>query len=192
MILLGCILYGWSMVFLANISTIPGNLMGIAATCNILFGWPPGLVNIILSLPTLFIGTMIIGKKMLVYTTIAMIGMSGMTDLFVTRMSYLPTYGQLLPTLLAAIIMGIGCGLILFAGATTGGTTIIGRLILRKYDRLSLGNLLIIMDGIIIAVGAAATQNLSRFIYSIIFEITVCKTIDVILYLLRKIFPAAW
>lgn len=192
LIALGCGFYGWSMVYLADIPTIPGNLMGIAAVCNVLFGWPAGVVNLVLSVPTLILGTVILGRRMLIYTVAAMTGLSVMTDLFALLFPYDGGGGYLMLTVVSGVIMGVGCGLILYAGGTTGGTTILGRLLNRRFPGISLGNLLILMDGIILAGGAVALRNVASLCYSILFEVVCCKVIDLVCILLGRILPGRW
>ncbi len=191
-ILGGCALYAVSMALIDHVSTIPGNMMGIAVVCHTLFDWPIGLVNVVISIPTIIIGTLVIGKKMLIYTVIAMTGVSALIDWWVPIFSYTPTNGPLIPTILSGLVMGVGCGMMIYAGATTGGTTILGRLLLLKFPNMKLGNLLIMMDGVIIAAGAVAMRDWQGFVYSIIFEVVVCKTIDASLYCLRKCFSDRW
>lgn len=191
-ILTGCMLYAWSMVLIHEISTIPGNLMGIAVISNNLFGWPTGLVNTIISIPTIIAGTLVIGKKMLCYTMAAIAGTSVFIDWLVPVFSYTPDNGPLVPTILGALIMGVGCGMIFFVGGTTGGTTILGRLILLRFPKMELGNLLILMDGVIITAGAVIMRDWQSFFYSVLFEIVVCKTVDAVLFVLRKCFLRRW
>lgn len=86
-ILGGCALYAVSMALIDHVSIISGNMMGIAVVCHTLFdwlhtavasghwpphqrplcaaeyNWPIGLVNVVISIPTIFIGTLVIGKK---------------------------------------------------------------------------------------------------------------------------------
>lgn len=192
LIVSGCIFYGWSMIYLVNIPTIPGNLMGIASVCNSLFDWPVGMVNMILSVPTLMIGTVVLGKRMLAYTAFTMIGLSFITDLFTSFFQWEPGGNYLLLTIISASIMGVGCGLILYAGGTTGGTTILGRLLNRKVPQIALGNLLIAMDGMILIGGAIVLHNIASLFYSIIFEIICCRMIDFVISLLCKFLPARW
>ena len=192
LIILGCVFYSWSMIYLAGIPTIPGNLMGIATVCNVLFDWPLGIVNMILSIPTLIIGTMVLGKRMLVYTAVTMTALSLITDLFLSLVRYESTGHYLLITIFSACIMGFGCGLIMYAGGTTGGTTILGRLLIRKIPKISFGILLSIMDGIILLGGSIALHDITSLLYSIIFEIICCKMIDFVIALLSKIIPSRW
>ena len=195
LIMLGCILYGCSMVFLAGIPTIPGNLMGVAAVCNTLFGWSTGLVNFILSVPTIIIGTFVLGRRMLVYTAISMAGISVMTDVC-TSIAAVDAFGSttmyLLYTVVAGCIMGIGSGFIMYVGGTLGGTTIFGRILVKKTPKISLGMWLTIMDVLIMAGGALALKDIRSFTFSVLFEIVCCKAIDVVLVLMKKVLPPRW
>lgn len=192
LILSGCVFYGWSMVYLAGLPTIPGNLMGIATVCNTLFGWPTGIINLILSVPTLIFGTIILGKRMLCYTAITMTALSLLTDLFLSLFTWDSGGNYLFLTIFSASIMGFGCGLIMYAGATTGGTTIIGRLLNRKFPRVSVGSFLIFMDAVILVGGAIALQDAASLFYSLIFEIICCKIIDLVLFFLHKFLSPRW
>lgn len=188
----GCMLYGWSMTYLAGIPTIPGNLMGIAAVCNRLYRLPMGAVNLALSVPTLIVGTLVLGKRMLAYTAVTMAGLSLCTDLFALVFPYEGGGNDLALTICSAMIMGCGCGLIMYAGGTTGGTTVLGRLLNRRLPRASLGNLLILMDGMILIGGAVVMRDMASLYYSVMFEVICCKTIDLVMILLRRILPPRW
>lgn len=63
-----------------------------------------------------------------------------------TPFYFVPDY--LLNTLVTGLIYGIAIGLIFRAGATSGGSDIVS-MILHKYTKISLGTLVIIVDGII-------------------------------------------
>ena len=59
---------------------------------------------------------------------------------------FMPDY--LLNTLVAGVIYGLGIGLIFKSGATSGGSDIIS-MIIHKYTKISLGTLVMIVDGLI-------------------------------------------
>lgn len=59
---------------------------------------------------------------------------------------FMPDY--LLNTIVAGLLYGIAIGLIFKAGATSGGSDIVS-MVLHKYTKISLGTLVIIVDGII-------------------------------------------
>lgn len=64
----------------------------------------------------------------------------------------LDTGNVLLSAVFGGIIYGFGAGLVFKAGFTTGGTDIINR-ILSKYLHMSMGNAMLISDGLIVVLG---------------------------------------
>ena len=72
----------------------------------------------------------------------------GITKIFTINESQL-----LLASLFGGVIYGVGLGMILKAGFTTGGTDIINQ-ILSKYLKISMGKALLITDGIIVTTSA--------------------------------------
>ena len=72
----------------------------------------------------------------------------GITNIFPIDESQL-----LLASLFGGVIYGVGIGMILKAGFTTGGTDIINQ-ILSKYLKISMGKAILITDGIIVFVSA--------------------------------------
>lgn len=64
----------------------------------------------------------------------------------------LDTGNVLLSTVFGGIIYGFGAGLVFKAGFTTGGTDIINQ-ILSKYLHMSMGNAMLISDGLIVVLG---------------------------------------
>ncbi|MGI6118594.1 MAG: YitT family protein [Bilifractor sp.] len=187
----GCVFYAAGMALTGNFMVIPGNFLGLAVVANKLWGWPTGVVNICLSVPTIILGTIVIGRRMLVYTILAIAGFSGMIDFF-GFLSFPALHSEIAAVLLGGALIGFGCGMIYYAGATTGGTTIFGRMIIGKFPRCHLGNLLIAMDGIIIVAGALTVHDFIGFLYSIVFEVVICKMIDYTMQLFIRLFGIRW
>ena len=77
----------------------------------------------------------------------------------------------LLLSLFGGIVYGIGMGLIMKSGFTLGGTDIISQ-ILSKYGKLTMGNAMLIVEGVIVLIGA------------FIFGLTNCLYAIIILYLI--------
>ncbi|MDE6837431.1 MAG: YitT family protein, partial [Acutalibacter sp.] len=67
-------------------------------------------------------------------------------------------------------------------GATTGGTDMIARLLERRMPQLSMGKLMLALDGVIIAISAVVFGSIENAMYACI-DIFVCTSIiDAILY----------
>lgn len=90
---------------------------------------------------------------------------------------FMPDY--LLNTLLAGLLYGIGIGMIFKSGATSGGSDIIS-MIINKYTGISLGTMVIIVDGIITLSTLLIDTDLRLPAYSILLIIIEGKIIDMV------------
>lgn len=172
-IVVGCILYSLSVVwFLDPAQIIPGSVTGIAVVTKALFGIPIGVLNLVINIPLVLIGVFYLGKKLLVYTVLTVFLNSILMDQLAMILQPM-TQDILLASVIGGVMMGIGLGMILKAGATTGGTTVVGRLVVRKYPNLPISNILLVGDFIIITVGSILLKNWDLFLYSVM-DLYVC------------------
>ena len=81
--------------------------------------------------------------------------------------------------MLAGLIYGLAIGLIFRSGATSGGSDIIS-MILHKYTKISLGTLVMIVDGIITLSTLVAFGDIRLPIYSVIVIFIEGKVIDLV------------
>lgn len=90
-------------------------------------------------------------------------------DLFLAAMYY-------------GIIAGVGVGLILRQGYSTGGTDSIGKIIhIRKYPFVSVNQIITMIDIVIILI-SIYTFNLQIALYGILTQLVLLKTVDTVLY----------
>lgn len=180
-ILVGCVLYALSVVwFLDPAKIIPGSVTGIAVVTKALFDIPIGILNLLINAPLVLIAVFFLGKKLLVYTALTVL----LTSVLMDWWAALPpvTNDMLLASVFGGVLMGIGLGLILKGGATTGGTTVVGRLVVRKYPNLPIGTILLIGDFIIITVGSVLLKDWDLFLYSVL-DLYICViAIDKVMY----------
>jgi len=171
-ILVGCILYALSVVwFIDPAHIIPGSVTGIAVIVKALFNTPIGVLNLAINVPLILVAVFYLGKKLLVYTGLTILLTSVMMDWW----AFMPPFTEdmLLSSVFGGILMGIGLGLILKAGATTGGTTVVGRLVVRKYPNIPIGDVLMVGDFIIITVGSILLKDWDLLLYSIL-DLYIC------------------
>jgi uncharacterized membrane-anchored protein YitT (DUF2179 family) len=185
LILVGCIIYTLSIIFINQVNIVPGSVIGIAVICNMTLGAPTGIVNLILNIPILIISTKLIGKKILLYTLLTLFVIFLLIDMCSPLSIYVPSWNPIVISILGGLIMGIGAGILLKAGATMGGTTAVARLIQLKYPAFKIGNALILMDGVIIICGVIFLKDYMALVYSILYTVVCMKTIDLILYRLK-------
>ncbi len=186
LIAVGCVIYALSMTMIEPIELIPGSFLGLATALHKLLKTPVGTVNLLLNIPIMILCVKIFGRKMLYYTVIIMIGTSLLIDLFNV---FAPHSGYMPPVLIALLggaVMGIGAGLLLAAGGTMAGTTALARIINKRFPKVSVGNILIVLDTVIILTGCALLKSFSALLYSLLYTLSCAKTIDAVLALVSR------
>lgn len=145
---------------------VNGGVSGIATILYHTLSIPTGLsfavINVILLLISLkalgkhFVGTTIVGSLLL--------------SLFVQLFSYLPpiTTDILLASIFGSVLYGIGIGLTLIEGASTGGTDIISRLIQCIFPHVKIGSLLLVVDALVIGASLCVFKNVNLTLYGIV------------------------
>ena len=86
----------------------------------------------------------------------------------------------LLSTVFGGVLAGLGLGLIFKARATSGGSDIIA-MILAKYTKMPLGQLMIYVDSAIVLIGLAVFRDWKIPLYSWIVIFITGKVIDVVM-----------
>ena len=159
----------------------PGGLTGIATALNYLFSLPAGIVLFILNIPILILGFLKFGGVFIFKTAIATALVS--FSLTITD-NLLPAFNidKILAAVFGGILMGLGLSIVIRRGATTGGIDIIAKLINMKFRHFTVGRLILIMDGIIIAVAAVAYKNVESVLYSVISMYASSRVMDIVLY----------
>lgn len=174
-IVAGCFLYALSVVlFIDPAKIIPGSVTGIGVVVKTLTGFPIGLLSIIINVPLVIWGTIVLGRRLLIYTGLTVLLSSAMIDM----LAFLTPFTQdvFLASVFGGVVMGVGLGMILDAGGTTGGTTVAGRLVLNKYPHIPMGNILLVGDFIIITVGSLLLKDWDLLLYSIV-DLYVCVVV---------------
>lgn len=174
-IVTGCFLYALSVVwFIDPARIIPGSVTGIGVVVKALTGFPIGVLNLLINIPLVLFGTFKLGKKLLIYTgltvllnSLMMDGLAGLKPM---------TDNVLLASVFGGVVMGVGLGLILDGGGTTGGTTVVGRLISKDHPDIPMGDILMLGDFVIILVGAVLMRSWDLLLYSII-DLYVCVVV---------------
>ena len=154
--IIGCLLVAISYnAFLANHDLVPGGISGLAIILNHLFGINNALFVFLVGIALLIISYFLLGKEKTKYSILGTIIFPIFLELTVgiTKIFTIDSSQLLLASLFGGVIYGVGVGMILKAGFTTGGTDIINQ-ILSKYLKISMGKAILITDGIIVFISA--------------------------------------
>ena len=136
--------------FTAPNNIAAGGVTGVATMLNYLFGTPIGLISFLINAPLVVWAVVEIGYKLVAKTMVAIVLTSVMIDLF---SHFVPAYrgDPLLVALFAGACEGVGLSLIFIRGATTGGTDLVARLLGRRLPHVSMGKLMLAVDGAVVA-----------------------------------------
>lgn len=143
--------------FISPYKMAPGGVYGVAIILHHMFGLPIGLVGLALDIPLTLIGIKILGPRFGIKTVVGFVS----TSLWITLLEYWWGYkalvddAPLLSSIYGGALVGVGLGLVFKAKATSGGTDIIA-MIISRYTKLPVGQLLIIVDSIVVLGGLLA------------------------------------
>ncbi|TAJ12012.1 YitT family protein [Marinilabiliaceae bacterium JC017] len=186
LIVLGAfILAAGFVLFINPYKIVPGGVYGIGIVVHHLIpAIPVGTFGLVLNIPLTLLGIKILGPKFGFKTVLGMV----LTSLFMDSLTYF--IGEvdplglaneiLLSCIFGGIVIGLGLGLIFRAKATSGGSDIIA-MITAKYTRLPVGQLLIIVDSIIVLFGLVVFKDWKIPLYSWIVIYITGKVIDLML-----------
>lgn len=181
-ILAGSVVYAFGVnAFTAPNHIAPGGVTGLATLLNYLFHTPIGMMAFLINVPIVIWAVVEIGYKLVTKTLIAVAVSSALIDVFARFV--MPYRGDmLLVALLAGVFEGVGLSLTFIRGATTGGTDMLARLLGRRLPHLSMGKLMLAIDGVIVAVSALVYGSIDNAIYACIVIFVSTRIIDSILY----------
>ncbi len=192
LIVIGSIILAAGFVFfISPYKIVPGGVYGIAIVIHYMtegvFSWAPsglpiGLMGLIMNIPLTIIGIRILGPRFGVKTVVGFV----LTSIFMDLITYL--YGEaplvagdaLLSSIFGGVLVGLGLGLIFKSKATSGGSDIVA-MILAKYTKMPLGQLMIYVDSAIVLIGLVVFADWKIPLYSWIVIYVTGKTIDIVL-----------
>jgi len=177
--------------FITPYRIVPGGVYGISIVIHYITkgmfafapeGFPIGLMGLILNIPLTIIGIKLLGPRFGVKTIIGFV----LTSVFMDGITYfwgeapLVEHDALLSSIFGGVMIGFGLGLIFKSKATSGGSDIVA-MIIAKYTRMPLGQLMIYVDSVIVLLGLVVFADWKIPLYSWIVIFISGKVIDVVL-----------
>ena len=151
-------------MFLTPNAIAPGGLTGVAMILNHLLHWPIGVTSLLLCVPLFLAGWKQSGVLFVLRSV-------GATVLFSLLIDLLPlpavTDDILLASVFGAVLLGVGLGMILLGGGTTGGTDMLAELLHRRFPSVRVGVFLACADGCVI-LAAAVVMGARAALYALI------------------------
>ena len=169
--------FGISEFLLQHILSI-GGASGLATVIFSLTNISMGTLVLLINVPIFAIGAFSEGRTFLVRSIYGTL----MLALALQLMQNFPLgeYDIFLSAIYGGTLAGIGIGIALIAGGTTGGTDILAKVISKKNPALSLGTTVLLIDAFVITLAVIFFGNLSIGLYSAIALFLCTKAIDYI------------
>ena len=177
-IALGCALGALAYpLFLVPNHIAPGGLTGLATVLNYLVHWPVGTTSLVMNVPLFIIGYRAMGRVFVIRSLVATVLFSVLIDLIP-----LPpmTEQPLLGAVFGGVLLGAGLGLILRGGATTGGTDMVARMIHNRFQHISVGAFLFLIDCCVVLMAGFFIEA-EYALYAFVALYAASKLIDVVM-----------
>lgn len=158
----------------------PGGVSGLAMIINRIINIEVGTLILVMNIPILLLGLYKFGFKFIVSTIYATFMGSVFTNILA---KYPPvTTDPLLATIIGSALASIAIGFIFKAGATTGGTDIIVKVLRLRFPHLKTGRLFLICDMIVVILSAFVFENTDSALYAAIGVFLMSIVFDIVLY----------
>ena len=161
-VIAGCTLMAiGAIAFFMPHDIVPGGFSGFAIVLfrlyyNTPMSWlTPGILVIIMNIPLFIVAIKIKGRMFGVLSVVGMVSFSLIIDLFI----HLDLYELLAPvtdgnplfaTLYGGLLSGLGWGILVRRGGSTGGTDTLSNILHTKFPRLNYGTFLLFVDGFVV------------------------------------------
>lgn len=177
--------------FITPHKIVPGGVYGLGIIVHYLTkgiaiwpdGFPIGLFNLLVNIPLTYVGIKTLGRRFGVKTIYGFVSSS----IFMDGITMMRMVGDaplvqdvLLSCIFGGVLTGIGLGLIFKSRATSGGSDIVA-MIITKYTRIPIGQMLIWVDCAIVIVALAAFKDWQIPLYSILVIYITGRAVDMIL-----------
>ena len=183
MIALGSLLFALSFdwFFLPN-QIAMGGVTGLAQVINAIFPQVGvGIAAMVLNIPLFLAGWKFIGFHLLASSLFSMAVSSLAIDVIAELYTFSPM-DPMLATLCGGALMGLGFGLVFSQGATSGGTDIVAKLLKLVFPWLPLGKLMLLPDGLVLALVALAFGSAESALYGLVALFIMSRITDAVLY----------
>ncbi len=166
----------------------PGGISGISVMLHYINPKiAVGTAYLVLNIPILIIGFICLSRKFMIYSLLA----TGMVSGFSNLLSFLAAKGIWDPSLtdvpiLAALYggaaLGVGIGIVMRGGGSTGGTDVLAKVVRLRNKQFRTGPLILCADAVVITASAFVFQDIETALYAGVGAVVSAKVLDLVLY----------
>lgn len=158
-----------------------GGISGLAMVLVEFLGFGTvGAVVTVANLPLFALGGIKLGRRFFVGSMVGMIALSVFLDAFALISP--PETEPLLGTLYGGLLCGLGAGVVFSAGASTGGSDIIVRLLKLRFQNVPIGQITICFDLVVAALTGLAFRDITKALYSGVAIFVTGQVLDAVVY----------
>lgn len=177
-ILVGAVLTALALdLFLVPNRIAAGGVSGLATVIFYLFRFKVGLVMLVINVPLFLLSLKMMGARFLARTLFGLVALSFATDL----LSFMRplTHDALLAALYGGVLSGLGIGITLKWGGSTGGTDLAAAS-LHRWLKTSVGQALLVIDFLIIVFAGIVFRSSELALYALVALFVTSYGIDVV------------
>ncbi|WP_242868867.1 YitT family protein [Desulfotomaculum copahuensis] len=165
-------------LFLIPNKIAAGGVSGLATVIHYLTGSPVGLTMLVLNVPLFAMGIYRLGLKFGFRSLYGTISLSLFVD-GLARYLPVPTHNPLLAGIFGGVLVGLGLGLVFRYRGTTGGTDLAAA-VLRTYTGANVGQLLFLVDGLVVLFAGFSFHSWELAMYALITIFITSWLIDLV------------
>lgn len=139
-----------------------------------------GLLSVALNIPLFVIGGVRIGKRFFAGSLMGMITSGVLIDVF--SVISIEFQDSLVCGIYGGLLCGLGIGVVFAAGASTGGSDILVRLLKLRYRNVPIGTISITFDTLVVILTGIVFHDISRALYSGIAVFITGQVMDIVVY----------
>ena len=164
-------------LFLVPNRITPGGFSGLATLLHYALGLPVGATMAVLNVPLFLLGFKKLGVSFVVRSLYGTLLLSILIDVFVVPPA---TNDLLLSSLYGGALMGVGLGLAIRGGGSTGGSDMLARVLHAYKSTIGVGTFIVIVDFLVI-VGAGFLFSPQLALYALAILYGSSKVVDLVL-----------
>ena len=183
LILFGSVCYAIGFdLFLMLHQVNAGGVSGASMLICAALGWDGGvgILTLGINVPLFLLGYRYLGKRFFAGSIVGTIATSAFIELFARIPA--PQTDIMLGVLYGGVLVGLGLGVVFYAGASTGGVDIIASLLRRKFRSLSVGNLMLAVDSAVIILTGVVYRDINKTLYSALTLFLCTTVLDAVIF----------
>lgn len=172
--------FGFSCFLMPNdIST--GGISGLAlVVVELLKFGSVGRLSVLINLPLFLAAGLKIGRRFFFGSLTGMLVSSVLIDAF--ALLPMPATDPLIGALYGGVLCGLGLGAVFAAGASTGGSDIVVRLLKLRYRDVPIGQISMCFDAMVVVITGMVFRDLNKALYTGVAVFLSGKVMDVVVY----------